>query len=95
MVPRKCFSWNKRLVKKFLAICSNASLMQKSDYVEKLLNQILFPQSWLPDTVTSTTDMLRRWVEMRGARGEFEMESWKVHQEFHDLSAEIIVWKHL
>ncbi|KAL3574359.1 hypothetical protein D5086_024972 [Populus alba] len=48
--------------------------MQKSDYVEKLLNQILFPLNWLPDTVTRTTDMLTRWVEMRGDRGEFEMD---------------------
>ncbi|KAG5241316.1 cytochrome P450 [Salix suchowensis] len=44
-------------------------------------------KSWVPDTVASTTNVLRKWEEIRGGREEFELD---VHKEFHDLSAEII-----
>lgn len=44
-------------------------------------------QSWIPDIVASTQKTLRKWEESKGSQEEFEVE---VHQELHNLSADII-----
>ncbi|CAO2834000.1 unnamed protein product [Amaranthus hypochondriacus] len=44
-------------------------------------------KSWIPDIVGSTQKTLRNWEENKGPQEEFEVE---VHQELHNLSADII-----
>lgn len=44
-------------------------------------------QSWVPGMLASVTKMLDNWEETIGERDEFKVE---VHEEFHNLSAEIL-----
>ncbi|KAK1395660.1 Cytochrome P450, E-class, group I [Heracleum sosnowskyi] len=44
-------------------------------------------KAWVPGMVFSVKKMLDNWEEQIGERDEFEVE---VHEEFHDLSAEIL-----
>ncbi|WCJ35277.1 cytochrome P450 family 721 subfamily A polypeptide 1 [Euphorbia peplus] len=44
-------------------------------------------KGWVPEIVSSTMKMLKKWDEIREGRDELEME---VNKELHDLSADII-----